>query len=34
LVNELLITELSKSFPEDGIIGEEKSTTEYGVGIK
>lgn len=34
LVNELVITELSESFPEDGIIGEEKSTTEYGVGRK
>jgi len=34
LVNELVITELSKSFPEDGIIGEEKSTTDYGLGRK
>ena len=34
LVNQLVITELAKSFPDDGIIGEEKSTTEYGNGRK
>jgi fructose-1,6-bisphosphatase/inositol monophosphatase family enzyme len=34
LVNELVISELERSFPEDGIIGEEKSTTEYGLGRK
>ena len=32
LVNELVIKELQKAFPEDGIIGEEKSTTEHGRG--
>lgn len=34
LVNEMVIEELSKAFPEDGIIGEEKSNTEYGMGRK
>jgi fructose-1,6-bisphosphatase/inositol monophosphatase family enzyme len=34
LINELVINELSKSFPDDGIIGEEKSTTNYGDGRK
>lgn len=34
LVNELVISELEKNFPEDGIIGEEKSTADYGLGRK
>jgi fructose-1,6-bisphosphatase/inositol monophosphatase family enzyme len=34
LVNEHVIKELSKSFPKDGIIGEEQSTTTYGSGRK
>ena len=34
LVNELVISELEESFPEDGIIGEEKSTADYGMGRK
>ncbi len=34
LVNELTIKQLAKEFPEDGVIGEEKSTTEYGGGRK
>lgn len=34
LINDLVIAELTKSFPEDGIIGEEKSTAEYGLGRK
>lgn len=34
LINDLVIEELSKSFPNDGIIGEEKSTAEYGLGRK
>ncbi len=34
LINEMVIKELSRRFPEDGIIGEEKSTSEYGMGRK
>lgn len=34
LINDLVIEELSAAFPEDGIIGEEKSTAEYGMGRK
>lgn len=34
LVNELVIAELSKTFPQDGVIGEEESTTIYGQGRK
>jgi fructose-1,6-bisphosphatase/inositol monophosphatase family enzyme len=34
LVNALVIKRLSESFPEDGVIGEEESTTEYGMGRK
>jgi histidinol-phosphatase len=34
LINELVIAELNKKFPEDGIIGEERSTCEYGGGRK
>ena len=34
LINDMAIAELSKTFPNDGIIGEEKSTAEYGMGRK
>jgi fructose-1,6-bisphosphatase/inositol monophosphatase family enzyme len=34
LINDLVIEGLSKEFPDDGIIGEEKSTAEYGMGRK
>lgn len=34
LINDIVIEELTKSFPNDGIIGEEKSTTDYGMGRK
>ncbi len=34
LINDLVIKELNKKFPQDGVIGEEKSTTEYGMGRK
>jgi len=34
LINDMVIEELSAAFPEDGIIGEEKSTAEYGMGRK
>ena len=34
LINEMVIKELSKAFPKDGIIGEEKSTSDYGMGRK
>lgn len=34
LINDLVIERLTESFPEDGIIGEEKSTAEYGYGRK
>lgn len=33
-INELVITLLAKAFPNDGLIGEEESTTEYGMGRK
>ena len=33
-INKLVIKELKKAFPKDGIIGEEESTTEYGQGRK
>ncbi len=33
-VNSLVIKKLSESFPEDGVIGEEESTSEYGMGRK
>ena len=33
-VNSLVIDRLSKAFPEDGIVGEEESTSEYGMGRK
>ncbi len=32
LINSMVIKELFKHFPEDGIIGEEESTSEYGMG--
>lgn len=31
-VNNLVIDELSKRFPDDGVIGEERSTAQYGMG--
>jgi fructose-1,6-bisphosphatase/inositol monophosphatase family enzyme len=34
LINDLVIQKLVEAFPNDGIIGEEKSTTEYGMGRK
>ncbi|MDB5259452.1 MAG: inositol-monophosphatase [Candidatus Taylorbacteria bacterium] len=33
-INDMVIGALVKKFPEDGIIGEEKSTSEYGLGRK
>ncbi len=33
-INDMVVKELSKEFPEDGIIGEEKSTSDYGQGRK
>lgn len=34
LINSLVIERLSISFPDDGVIGEEESNTEYGMGRK
>lgn len=34
LVNTMVIEKLKESFPEDGVIGEEESTAEYGMGRK
>lgn len=34
LINSMVIERLIKAFPEDGIIGEEESTSEYGGGRK
>jgi fructose-1,6-bisphosphatase/inositol monophosphatase family enzyme len=34
LINSLAIERLSKAFPDDGIIGEEESTSDYGMGRK
>lgn len=34
LINTMVIEKLKKSFPEDGVIGEEESNTEYGMGRK
>lgn len=34
LINTLVIKELTKAFPGDGLIGEEESTTSYGRGRK
>jgi fructose-1,6-bisphosphatase/inositol monophosphatase family enzyme len=33
-VNSLVIERLSEAFPDDGIVGEEESTSEYGMGRK
>lgn len=33
-VNQLVIDELQKAFPEDGVVGEEASTASYGAGRK
>lgn len=32
LINTMVIEKLKESFPEDGVIGEEESTAEYGTG--
>lgn len=34
LINSLVIERLSKIFPDDGVIGEEESNTDYGLGRK
>jgi myo-inositol-1(or 4)-monophosphatase len=34
LINTMVIKRLLKAFPEDGIIGEEESTSEFGMGRK
>lgn len=34
LINRLVIEELANAFPTDGVIGEEESTTSYGMGRK
>lgn len=34
LINALVIERLASSFPNDGVIGEEESNTEYGLGRK
>jgi inositol-phosphate phosphatase/L-galactose 1-phosphate phosphatase/histidinol-phosphatase len=34
LINSLVIKKLAVSFPNDGVIGEEESTAEYGMGRK
>lgn len=34
LINSMVIGRLQKAFPDDGIIGEEESTSEYGMGRK
>lgn len=34
LINTLVIKRLASAFPEDGVIGEEESTSEYGFGRK
>lgn len=33
-INSLVIERLASAFPDDGVIGEEESTTEYGMGRK
>lgn len=33
-INKMVITALSRSFPKDGVVGEEESNTEYGMGRK
>ena len=32
IVNDLVISELASAFPNDGVIGEERSTADYGMG--
>lgn len=34
LINSMVIEHLSQEFPEDGVVGEEESTSEYGMGRK
>lgn len=34
LINTLVIERLANEFPDDGVIGEEESNTEYGLGRK
>lgn len=34
LINDMTIKELAKAFPNDGVIGEEQSTSTYGMGRK
>jgi fructose-1,6-bisphosphatase/inositol monophosphatase family enzyme len=34
LINSLVIKKLADAFPEDGVVGEEESTAEYGMGRK
>lgn len=34
MINSLVIEKLTIAFPEDGVIGEEESNTEYGMGRK
>ena len=34
MINSLVIELLAKEFPDDGVIGEEESNTEYGLGRK
>ncbi|MEI8061937.1 MAG: inositol monophosphatase [bacterium] len=34
LINTMVIKRLTEVFPEDGVIGEEESTSEYGMGRK
>jgi myo-inositol-1(or 4)-monophosphatase len=34
LINTLVIERLAKAFPDDGVIGEEESTSDYGMGRK
>ena len=33
-INRLVIERIVEAFPEDGVIGEEESNTEYGMGRK
>lgn len=33
-INRMVIEELAKAFPDDGVIGEEESNAEYGMGRK
>lgn len=34
LINTMVIQRLQEAFPDDGVIGEEESTSEYGMGRK